>query len=260
MAIDLGINNKKTKLTYEIQLYKKWKTFKKNIGGYFLVSNSIEEYLPYLSGGATNLYLFYLIHANNDSGCSYYSAETIADKLDVSVRTISNWNNTLIELGLISRQLGKNSARTYLLPTSNFTIFNNKDNNLIKILKDNGYQGSNEILLCQKAKNGVTLFYKYIPYYRNYKNKIRRFVFTGEKIELNIKLPNINTETELSWFKTSNNLIGYLYNGDEKVSITNDELNNNNNYSLFLKNVTSLLTQILEEEEQIQNIFPQIKL
>lgn len=259
MAIDLGLYSQKTKLNYEINLYKKWKSFKKNIGGYFLISNSIEEYLPYLNGGATNLYLFYLIHAKNDSGYSFYSTESIANQLEVSVRTISNWNKILIDLGLISRQSGKSSSRTYILPTSNFTIFNNTDDNFIEVLKDNGYHHENDITLCQKAKNGVILFYKYTPYFRKYSNGIKRYVFVGKKIDPNVKLSIINSEDLLFWFKISNDETGYLYNGDEKVSITNDELNNPKSYSTFLKNVTSLLTQISDKKVQIRKNFPEIK-
>lgn len=92
----------------------------KSIKEYYMLFNSISDYLPYMKS-ATNLYLFYCIASKNKTGESWYSIDSLANKLHVSLRTINTWNDRLRKLNLIERQQGvKKSAHTFLLPTRDY--------------------------------------------------------------------------------------------------------------------------------------------
>lgn len=102
-----------------VKVYTDWKKNKLAIGKYAIIPNSIKDYLKYISTPALNLYLFYVVSANNETGISYYSVEKLASELNVSKKTIDNWNSLLINLGLIVRDQRYNSSSiTYLLPIS----------------------------------------------------------------------------------------------------------------------------------------------
>lgn len=117
--------------------YYNWKfnMDKKQVGAkFFILFKDFELHLKCISSGALKLYLYYGFHAKNETGISWHSIDTIKDYFGVSEKSINNWNNELIERGLIQR-LTKNHSRnkvTYLLPFSmnfikpkNFEIFKN---------------------------------------------------------------------------------------------------------------------------------------
>ena len=67
--------------------------------------------------------MYYAFAAKNEDGGSWHSIETICKNLDVSDRSIVNWNNQLEELGLIYRAKGTRKSRsTYILPLTSYAI------------------------------------------------------------------------------------------------------------------------------------------
>lgn len=87
------------------------------------VDSSFAAFLPYLKDGAVKLYLYYAFVANNETGESWHSIDTISKRLGATERSISNWNNQLEELGLIYRTSnGKKSKATFLLPLTGFAV------------------------------------------------------------------------------------------------------------------------------------------
>lgn len=110
--------------------YNKWRTLQsenKSNKPFFQLYTDFLKYLPALKSGSVSLYLYYGFHANNSKGDSWHSVETIARNLNVTERSINNWNKSLIDLGLIYRVKGvKKSAKTYLLPLSDYYIEINK--------------------------------------------------------------------------------------------------------------------------------------
>ena len=58
------------------------------------VDSNFAAFLPYLKDGAVKLYLYYAVVANNDTGESWYSIDTISKKLGATERSIGNWNNS----------------------------------------------------------------------------------------------------------------------------------------------------------------------
>ena len=105
-------------------LYREWMKIKKEQGGYFILANNILQYLPLLKNSAAiNLYLYYTEVARNLEGFSWHSISTISKRLQTSERTINNWNNVLLDAGLILRNSGtKNSYVTQLLPLEDFLL------------------------------------------------------------------------------------------------------------------------------------------
>lgn len=103
--------------------YSNWKfnMDKKQVGAkFFILFKDFESHLKDISSGALKLYLYYGFHAKNETGVSWHSIDTIKDYFNVSEKSINNWNNELIDRGLIQR-LSKNNSRnkvTYLLPFS----------------------------------------------------------------------------------------------------------------------------------------------
>ena len=87
------------------------------------VDNNLAAFLPHLKDGAIKLYLYYALVANNDTGESWHSIDTISKKLGTTERSISNWNNQLEDLGLIYRTgTGKKSKATFILPLTGFAV------------------------------------------------------------------------------------------------------------------------------------------
>lgn len=87
------------------------------------VDSNFAAFLPYLKDGAVKLYLYYAVVANNDTGESWYSIDTISKKLGATERSIGNWNNQLEDLGLIFRtSTGKKSKATFVLPLTGFAV------------------------------------------------------------------------------------------------------------------------------------------
>lgn len=171
-SLDLGLNAKPA--TLESTLYEEWlKSIKSAKTGYFLLSNKIEEYLPLLTTPSIKLYLFYAIHADNKTGESFYSTEKIAQLLDVSKKTITNWNRELANTGLISRKQEFNkSSLTQLLPTSNCVIEPSNDiqeKKIIAALESVGYKSSQSInnIITKNNKNTAFTCKLYTRTYSN---------------------------------------------------------------------------------------------
>lgn len=146
-------------------VYKLWKDQLK--GGYFTLSNDISDYFPFLrNSDADILYLFYAIKADNDFGTSTYGIDTLSEKLNVTRKTINNWNNILIDAGLISRYKSSKykSSVTELLPLKDAIIRPHKDNvarTLYHLKKLNGYTLNSVVYLNLKCK-GKAIIHKYI--------------------------------------------------------------------------------------------------
>ena len=87
------------------------------------VDSNFVSFLPHLTDGAVKLYLYYAIVANNETGESWYSIDTISKKLGATERSIGNWNNQLEDMGLIFRtSTGKKSKATFVLPLTGFAV------------------------------------------------------------------------------------------------------------------------------------------
>lgn len=170
-----------------ISIYKEWLNFvktQKNVG-YFIISNDIEEYLPFIKSPAINLYLFYAAHAKNSKGFSFYSIDKLAEKLKVTPKTINNWNATLSDLGLIFRSPNPyHSSTTQLLPTTNFLI--DPKNNITSpemiidtLTNELGYKPKTKISILFLNENSSILktfqLYKRV-YSIEKKGKINRYV------------------------------------------------------------------------------------
>lgn len=140
MLLDFGISNIESETTYTSinnneSNYKEWKNFKSNVtytdkspyNGFFMTQGAIHRHLPYLTTRALNLYILYGLHSKTDSGKTWISIESCADKLAVDPRSINTWNQSLIDKGLIARvKENHSSITTYLLPLSDFAYFETK--------------------------------------------------------------------------------------------------------------------------------------
>lgn len=102
--------------------YKGWREFRKESrDSFFIIPTELSEYLPVIDTRAINLYLYYCFRANNETGLSWPSVDRAAEDLNVSARSINNWNSELEDLGLILRISEKKSSKTtYLLPISDY--------------------------------------------------------------------------------------------------------------------------------------------
>lgn len=101
--------------------YKAWRETNAELSApYFQLYKVFKERdLLKLDGGPIKLFLYYGFAANNSTGESWYSVETIAEYFGVQERTVNKWNNTLKEAGLIHREKdNKMSHTTFLLPFS----------------------------------------------------------------------------------------------------------------------------------------------
>lgn len=102
-----------------------WRTdLKDRNENFFMLYKDFSRFLPELSTGALKLFLFYGFNAKNDTGESWYSIDTIAQKLATTSRSINTWNSELENLGLIYRSSeNKNSKTTFLIPYTNYLFF-----------------------------------------------------------------------------------------------------------------------------------------
>ncbi len=126
MKLNLKKNNVRFKNTESelLSLFHASATSKSNKAFRFAkIDSNLAAYLPYLKDGAIKLYLYYAVVANNGTGESWYSIDTISKKLAATERSIGNWNNQLEDLGLIFRtNTGKKSKATFVLPLTGFAI------------------------------------------------------------------------------------------------------------------------------------------
>lgn len=118
-----GVKSKK-KASIISESYEQWRNYtKESKDNFFIMPSGIKKYLPFFSGKAMNLYLFYCLNSDNRTGESWYSTKTCAKHLNVTERTINKWNEVLEAIGLIKRTSNnKTSKSTFLLPISNFIV------------------------------------------------------------------------------------------------------------------------------------------
>lgn len=101
--------------------YKSWRIVNREANAPFLaLYNSFKDkYLASLEAGPLRLYLYFAFHANNESGHSWHSVQTIAKFFDAQTRTIDNWIKVLVDQELIYRErTDKVSNTTFLIPYS----------------------------------------------------------------------------------------------------------------------------------------------
>jgi len=99
--------------------YRQWR--KKNYQdnrGFFPIFDGFEKYFSLISPGAISLYVYFGMKSNTKTGVSFYSLNKIAGDFDKTPRTVSNWIQELVDIGLIFRKQKKlNSVSyTYLQP------------------------------------------------------------------------------------------------------------------------------------------------
>lgn len=89
-----------------------------NKKGFFPVFYEFKDSLFKLSGGAVSLFIYFGLHANNQTGECFHSIEKISLYFGKSSRTISSWIKELEEAKLITRiQLEMNgTAHTFIRP------------------------------------------------------------------------------------------------------------------------------------------------
>ena len=127
--IDLKLGKSKeeehTQVKHYENNYRLWREHRKNLKQpFFMVPSEILDYLSSINSRAINLYLYYCYRANNNTGKSWPAVETAAKELNISTKSVNNWNNELEKLGLIARvSEGKSSKTTYLLPISDYCYF-----------------------------------------------------------------------------------------------------------------------------------------
>lgn len=103
--------------------YRNWMNYRKTAKKNFMMipKEFIEsKYIQAINSNAVSLYLYYIYRAKNETGISWPSISRIAEDLNVSEKSINNWNATLENIGLIHRESGFLSKTTYLLPISNY--------------------------------------------------------------------------------------------------------------------------------------------
>lgn len=115
--------------------YKEWKEQSLDSIGYFPIFNSFKEefLLKELSGNAVKLYIYLGLHTGNKTGETWITIDSMVKYFEKSPRTISNWIDELVSLGLIKRlQFDYNKpAHTFLLPYGYKTLYDieNKEGN-----------------------------------------------------------------------------------------------------------------------------------
>ncbi|WP_186315430.1 helix-turn-helix domain-containing protein, partial [Bacillus subtilis] len=100
-----------------------------------------DEHLATLEPGPLRLYLYFAFHANNKSGYSWHSIQTMAKFFKTQTRTIDNWIKVLVDKNLIYRErTDKLSNTTFLVPYSNTVLrhayVNKKEYNDQELLDD----------------------------------------------------------------------------------------------------------------------------
>lgn len=123
-----GVSNQFTKELFNSHSFKDWREFNRESQQNFaIIPSAIVSYLSEFDNKALSLYLYYCLHARNDTGESWHSTSKCASELGVTVRSINNWNNVLERMGLIFRASNNHSSlSTFLLPLSNYiSVFQN---------------------------------------------------------------------------------------------------------------------------------------
>lgn len=188
------------------------------------VDSNFTAFLPYLKDGAVKLYLYYAIVANNETGESWYSIDTISQKLGATERSIGNWNNQLEDLGLIYRTSnGRKSKATFVLPLTGFAIKMNLQQ-IIQVLDDlNLYETNSYTKVFGKLQTVTKLYIKNESgdsFHEVVCVHLKK-VNSLDSIELNIVDTYMYTVSPLSDVNTVAALSGFQ--GEEKVAIIDGE-------------------------------------
>ena len=164
--IDLGLKQKKSRfnnvekelltLFHSTSIGKSNKNFR-----FAMVDSNFLPFLPHLNDGAVRLYLYYALHANNNSGELWHSIETISQKLGVSDRSVGNWNKQLEDLGLIYRTGdGKRSKTTFILPLTSFAVKMSESQMNQIFTEMNLYDSNAQTKIFGKVQSTIRLFVK----------------------------------------------------------------------------------------------------
>lgn len=101
--------------------YSSWRDFNQASNASFaaIYSTFKEKHLASLDPGPLRLYLYFSFSANNKTGQSWHSIQTMAKFFNTQTRTIDNWIKALVEADLIYRErTDKLSNTTFLIPYS----------------------------------------------------------------------------------------------------------------------------------------------
>lgn len=101
--------------------YREWRNHqRKHHSGFFVIYNSFKDsgVLKEISGNACRLYVYLGIVSKNETGESWYSADSIAEYFNCDKRSVKRWFEELEEKNLIVRiQKGvMRAANTFLKP------------------------------------------------------------------------------------------------------------------------------------------------
>lgn len=162
-----GVSNQFNKELSNSHSFEDWREFNKESQKNFaIIPNDIVSYLSEFDNKALSLYLYYCLHARNNTGESWHSTNKCASELGVTVRSINNWNNVLEKMGLIFREPNnQSSTSTFLLPISNYiSVFQNTklDEYLKKYNEDN---------LQRKFEGDLKAVINVFQYRKNYDTK-----------------------------------------------------------------------------------------
>lgn len=197
--------------------YKEWRQFRKDSkDNYFIIPTGLKDYLPYFYSKAMNLYLYYCLHAKNETGESWHSTETIANFLNVSVRTINHWNNILEEAGLIFRTSNnRQSKSTFLLPISAYYVLKQEmtleecitnaqkevDGELKAILHFFEWRKSKDTQEYTNPYNTICCIFERTHKFSNKDFKIQKYVFVNTNINHSIKTPAKDFKNDVDVYK-----------------------------------------------------------
>lgn len=162
-----GVSNQFTRELSNSYSFKDWREFNKESQKNFaIIPSGILSYLSEFDNKALSLYLYYCLHARNDTGESWHSTNKCASELGVTVRSINNWNNVLEKMGLIFRESNNHSSlSTFLLPLSNYiSVFQNTT--LDEYLKK-----YNEDVLQHNFEGSLKAVINVFQYRKNYETK-----------------------------------------------------------------------------------------
>nr|WP_011282376.1 hypothetical protein [Leuconostoc mesenteroides]AAV65048.1 ORF1 [Leuconostoc mesenteroides] len=229
-------------------LYETWKNQQQN--NYFLLSNNIIEYLKLIKNPAMNLYLFYVSKSNNKQGYSTWSINNISEILNTSIKTLTNWNSTLQDAGLILRIPRRyNSYKTQLLPTSDFTISIDskvKLKNTIDAISDVGYNiNDNIIIICND-----NVYMQFNHKYSIKGNSITRRITVFFKNDKSIAMSETSSEELVEW---SDILISnYLKRTSLVIKLNpNHELVSNDSSDTKTKIVDQIFQELAEQDDSV---------
>jgi len=127
--------------------------------------SDISKYLPKLKSGPLSLYILYVLHAKNETGASFWSIESLAKELQVTKKSITNWNVKLVDLGLIKRVKGVGkSTTTILLPTNPILINGDYEANIAKLKRVNYEAKAHLIFKVKEEYISYTFFESKVKY------------------------------------------------------------------------------------------------